>query len=61
MRYEGDINKAQQVEINMPRGSGSVDKAPDSQWICAGSKAQRFLLLQMNICIHVYTVTQIDI
>ena len=38
MLYESDINKAQQyaaqqLEINMPRGSCSVDKAPDSQWI----------------------------
>ena len=25
----------------MPRGSGSVDKAPDSQWIYTGSKLER--------------------
>ena len=31
MRYQDDINT--QHEFNMPRGSGSVDKAPDSQWI----------------------------
>ena len=30
-----------QHEVNMPRGSGSVDKAPDSQWIYAGSKLER--------------------
>ena len=41
MRYESDINTAQLMEINMPRGSGSVDNAPDSQWIYAGSKLER--------------------
>ena len=30
MPYEGDINTAQLVEINMPRGAGSmIDNAPD--------------------------------
>ena len=37
MRYQDDIN----TEHNMPRGSGSVDKPPDSQWIYAGSKLER--------------------
>ena len=30
MRNDGDINKAQQVDINKLRGSGSEDDAPDS-------------------------------
>ena len=27
-------------EVNMPRGNGSVDRAPDSQWIKASSKLE---------------------
>ena len=48
MRYEGDINTAQQVEINRPRGSGSVDKAPDSELYRHGFEStgeQQFLLI----------------
>ena len=37
MRYEDDINTARRMEINRPRGSGSVDKAPDSQRTNASS------------------------
>ena len=32
MRYQNDINTEHNDEVNMPRGSGSLDKAPDSQW-----------------------------
>ena len=31
MLYQDDINTEHNHEVNMPRGSGSVDKAPDSQ------------------------------
>ena len=37
MRYQDDINN----EVDMPRGSGSVNKAPDLQWKYAGSKLER--------------------
>ena len=37
MRYEDDIKTARWMEINRPRGSGSVDKAPASQWTNASS------------------------
>ena len=41
MRYQDDINTWSQYH-NMPRGSGLVDRAPDLQWIYAGSKLERF-------------------
>ena len=32
MCCQDDINTEHKHEVNRPRGSGSVDKAPDSQW-----------------------------
>ena len=48
----------------MQRGSGSVDKAPDSQWINAGSKLERrkysILLLQyQSLKRHIWLIIQL--
>ena len=39
--FSGRLKYWEQHEVNRPRGGCSVDKAPDSQWINAGSKQKR--------------------